>query len=60
MGLQLLERERKLFEEKRSIQPDLSGYDYIIEKQLKPEIPFGVLEEIQKTGIGIIFDDRCY
>lgn len=37
MGLQLLERERAVFEEDPKIQPDLSGKEYIIERQLKPE-----------------------
>jgi thiamine-monophosphate kinase len=37
MGLQLLERERRLFEQYRDIQPVLEGYDYVLERQLKPE-----------------------
>jgi len=53
LGLQVLERERKLFEGNRSIQPDLSAYNYLIEKQLKPEVPFRILEEMLKAGIGI-------
>jgi len=53
LGLQVLERETKLFEENRSVQPDLSTYNYIIEKQLKPEIPFNILEEMRKSGIVI-------
>jgi thiamine-monophosphate kinase len=36
-GLQLLERERRLFEKERDIQPMLEGYDYVLERQLKPE-----------------------
>lgn len=37
MGLQILEREKKIFMENPSIQPDLEGKDYIIQRQLKPE-----------------------
>ena len=37
MGLQLLERERRLFEKAQNIQPVLEGYDYVLERQLKPE-----------------------
>ncbi len=37
MGLQLLEREKQIFIETPGIQPDLEGYDYILERQLKPE-----------------------
>ncbi|MGA1978829.1 MAG: thiamine-phosphate kinase [Bacteroidales bacterium] len=51
VGLQLLERERKLFEQDRSIQPDLSGKDYVIGRQLKPEFPAGVLKELKDAGI---------
>ena len=36
MGLQLLEREKAIFLENPSIQPDLEGKDYIVERQLKP------------------------
>lgn len=36
-GLRLLEREKKLFKNDPNVQPDLSGYDYILERQLKPE-----------------------
>jgi thiamine-monophosphate kinase len=37
MGLQLLEREKKIFTENPQIQPDLGGNDYLLERQLKPE-----------------------
>ena len=37
VGLQLLEREKKIFMESPGVQPDLEGNDYIIERQLKPE-----------------------
>jgi len=36
-GLQILEREKSIFESDQNIQPDLSGKDYILERQLKPE-----------------------
>ena len=37
VGLQLLEREKRIFKENPGIQPDLEGNDYILERQLKPE-----------------------
>jgi thiamine-monophosphate kinase len=37
LGLQLLERERRLFEKEHNVQPVLEGYDYVLERQLKPE-----------------------
>lgn len=37
LGLQLLERENELFRLNPTVQPQLSGYDYILGRQLKPE-----------------------
>ncbi len=37
MGLQLLEREKAIFQSNPEIQPQLEGYDYVLERQLKPE-----------------------
>ncbi len=37
VGLQVLEREKRIFLETPNVQPDLEGNDYIIERQLKPE-----------------------
>lgn len=37
MGLQVLERERRVFEVNPQNQPDLDAYTYLIERQLKPE-----------------------
>jgi len=51
MGLQVLERERKIYDNDRKIQPDLSGYEYIIERQLKPEFPVKVLNDLSSANI---------
>jgi thiamine-monophosphate kinase len=51
MGLQLLERERKLFEKEKVTQPDLAGFEYVIGRQLKPEFPYGIIDELRKAGI---------
>jgi thiamine-monophosphate kinase len=51
MGLQLLERERMIFEKNKGIQPDLNGNDYVIGRQLKPEFPASTLAELKKAGI---------
>jgi thiamine-monophosphate kinase len=37
LGLQLLERENEVFRMNPSVQPQLTGYDYILGRQLKPE-----------------------
>jgi thiamine-monophosphate kinase len=43
MGLQVLEREKSVFEANPNIQPDLDGKDYIIQRQLKPEARLDVV-----------------
>lgn len=37
MGLQVLEREKQVFQVNPNAQPDLDSYTYLIERQLKPE-----------------------
>lgn len=37
MGLQVLEREKQVFQVNPNNQPDLSDYTYLMERQLKPE-----------------------
>ena len=51
MGLQLLERERKLFVKDKVTQPDLTGFEYVIKRQLKPEIPVSTLLELRNEEI---------
>jgi thiamine-monophosphate kinase len=51
MGLQLLERERKLFVKEKVTQPDLAGFEYVIGRQLKPEIPVSILTDLRNEGI---------
>ncbi len=51
MGLQLLEREKEVFKSKPGVQPDLSGYDYILEQQLKPEARVDVVRFLWENNI---------
>lgn len=51
MGLQLLEREKKIFLENPNIQPDLEGKDYIVERQLKPEARRDIIEFFKEKEI---------
>ena len=37
LGLQVLNREKEMFKENPTIQPDLTGNDYVLRRQLKPE-----------------------
>lgn len=51
MGLQLLEREYRLFKEDQTIKPELKGYEYILERQLKPEARIEIIEYFRKHKI---------
>ncbi|MND44013.1 Thiamine-monophosphate kinase [compost metagenome] len=51
MGLQMLEREKAVFLETPTAQPDLEGKDYIIERQLKPDARMDVVELLKALSI---------
>jgi thiamine-monophosphate kinase len=51
MGLQLLERENEVFKVNSHMQPQLEGYDYILQRQLKPEARGDIPEILKKLGI---------
>lgn len=51
MGLQILEREKAVFQAAPTAQPDLEGNDYMLERQLKPEARTDVIELLKKAGI---------
>ena len=51
VGLQLLEREKKIFIENPKIQPDLGGSDFILEKQLKPEARKDIFDKLRELKI---------
>ncbi len=51
VGLQLLEREKKIFLENPKIQPDLQNKKYVIGRILKPEPRTDVIEWLQEKQI---------
>jgi thiamine-monophosphate kinase len=51
IGLQILEREKKIFLENPKIQPDLSGNDYVLERQLKPEARKEIIEQLREVKV---------
>ena len=51
MGLQLLEREKKLFESGQESKQQFSGKEYLLERQLKPEARKDVIEMLHGLGI---------
>lgn len=50
-GYQLLEREKRVYMDNPSVQPDLAGFDYIIERQLKPEARKDIYELLKTLQI---------
>lgn len=51
MGLQILEREKHVYLSNPQIQPELEGFDYLIERQLKPEARKDTIELLHSLNI---------
>jgi len=51
LGLQLLEREKKIFLENPAIQPDLQSQKYLVGRILKPEPRADIVEWLQENSI---------
>jgi len=51
MGLKVLEREKQLHVEDPGFQPSLTGYDYVVERFLKPEPRVDVLLKLKEAGL---------
>ncbi len=51
MGLQLLEREKTVFQADENMQPDLEGNDYILERQLKPEARTDIIKLFKELKV---------
>ncbi|GHV40540.1 thiamine-monophosphate kinase [Bacteroidia bacterium] len=51
MGLQLLEREKAVYDGKSDFQPDFTGKEYLLERQLKPEARKDIIKALAEEGI---------
>ncbi|MGM0503339.1 MAG: thiamine-phosphate kinase [Bacteroidota bacterium] len=51
MGLQLLEREKEVFTANPGTQPKLEGYDYILQRQLKPEARKDIVDLLNEIKV---------
>jgi thiamine-monophosphate kinase len=51
MGLQLLERENQVFSTNPAARPQLEGFNYILQRQLRPEARKDIPEAFRKLGI---------
>ncbi len=51
MGLQLLEREKAVFKGEEDAQPDFSGKEYLLERQLQPEARRDIIRRLAEADI---------
>ena len=50
-GLLILEREKVTYQADPNFQPDLDGYDYVLERYLKPEPRFDIVKKLRELDI---------
>ncbi|KWW30202.1 MAG: thiamine-monophosphate kinase [bacterium P3] len=50
-GLLVLEREKATYQANPGFQPELDGYDYVLERYLKPEPRFDIVQLLREKGI---------
>ena len=51
LGLQILEREHSVYLANPNMQPEMEGYDYILERQLKPEARTDIKKTLKELDI---------
>ena len=51
LGLQVLNREKQVFDADPNVQPDLSNKDYILSRQLKPEARKDIIQLFEKLDV---------
>ena len=51
IGLQLLEREKKIFLENPGVKTDLEGHNYTVGRQLKPEARKDIIDIFEEFGV---------
>jgi thiamine-monophosphate kinase len=51
MGLQILEREKRVFNSDKDFQPEFSGREYLLERYLKPEARKDIISGLESNNI---------
>lgn len=51
LGLQVLEREKQVFQVNPNAQPELDNYSYLVERQLKPEARKDIVEMLAEMDV---------
>lgn len=50
-GLLLLEREKKVFNVNPGVQPDFTGKEYLLQREIKPEPRIDIIEKLRRENI---------
>ena len=50
-GLQVLQREKAVYNQNKDSQPKLAGYEYVLQRILKPEARFDIVEKLKENNI---------
>lgn len=50
-GLLLLQREKQIFETTHNSDPDFEGYEYLLERQLKPEPRIEIIQKLRELNV---------
>ena len=51
IGLQLLNREKTVFQANPNMQPDFAGNEYVLERQLKPEARKDIIDLLEEMNV---------
>ena len=51
LGLQIMEREKEVYKANPEMQPELSAYEYLVKRQLKPKARMDVVFELAELDI---------
>jgi len=51
IGLNVLEREKQVFKTNPDMQPQLGKYDYVVQRQLKPDARMDIIHELAELNI---------
>ena len=51
LGLQVLEREKQAFLADPDTQPELANYEYVVQRQLRPEARLDIVHELRELGV---------
>ena len=51
LGLQVLEREKQVFLADPEAQPELANYEYVVQRQLRPEARLDIIHELRELGV---------